>query len=154
MEGANMAEIVAMAQKVATNITQNQTEPLDPKNLDMGKIIADVTKNVQQMVTPEFLEKMGGAVEGDCNDDLCKVKHTKKSRPVADSKIKKIEELNESDDETDEIKPKTKDLHFTLNVSLEDLYLGKQKKISCKKKKNCIRWKKETNSRRKEKNYG
>lgn len=135
MEGANMAEIVAMAQKVATNITQNQTEPLDPKNLDMGKIIADVTKNVQQMVTPEFLEKMGGGVEGDCNDDLCKVKHTKKGRQVADSKIKKIEELNESDDETDEIKSKTKDLHFTLNVSLEDLYLGKQKKLAVRRKK-------------------
>ena len=49
-----------------------------------------------------------------------------------------IEEVGSEDGEEEEdlsFPPRTKDLHFNLNVRLEDLYTGKRKKISVKRKR-------------------
>ena len=62
-----MEEIIKMAQQVATNIAKNQNEPIDPQNMDMGKVISQVTDSVSKMITPEMIEKMSG---GNINMDI------------------------------------------------------------------------------------
>ena len=59
-----MEEIVKMAQQVASNIAQNQTESIDPQNMDMGKVISQVTESVSKMITPEMVEKLSGGAGG------------------------------------------------------------------------------------------
>ena len=129
MEGANMAEIFKMAQKVAANISQNQTQEFNPET-DMAKIMSQVTESVSTMVTPEFLSQMGGNPGNPVNP-------VNKGNPVK-SKINfnesTLEEID-SDSENKSTVLKTKDLHFTLNVTLDDLYNGKQKKIGVRRKK-------------------
>ena len=58
MQGANMEEIVKMAQQVASNIAKNQTEPLDPQNMDMGKVISQVTDSVSKQPLCRVLIKI------------------------------------------------------------------------------------------------
>ena len=50
-----MDEIIKMAQQVASSIAKNQTEPIDPTNMDMGKVISQVTESVSKMITPEMV---------------------------------------------------------------------------------------------------
>ena len=74
-----MEEIVKMAQQVASNIAKNQTEPLDPQNMDMGKVISQVTDSVSKMITPEMIEKMSGSsINSVSGDDMTMGKGSKK----------------------------------------------------------------------------
>ena len=117
MQGANMEEIIKMAQKVATNIAENQTESINPQNMDMSKVISQVTQSVSQMITPDMIEKMSGASINSMNNNTSNLEKTvnpnfkskinfdeesnNKSKKV--SKVNKssssIEELEESDSE-------------------------------------------------------
>jgi DnaJ-class molecular chaperone len=155
MQGANMEEIVKMAQQVASNIAKNQTEPIDPQNMDMGKVISQVTESVSKMITPEMIEKMSGSsinsVSGDnismnknSENIISKIKFDKpvgekseKSKKMMKNNLSSssIEELDESDNECNPLAPRTKDLHFTLNVTLEELYSGKVKKLAVRRKR-------------------
>ena len=141
MQGANIEEIVKMAQQVAKNIAQDQDEPIDPKNMDMGKVISQVTNSVSKMITPEMIERMsGGSINGDnLNSEEPKNFNSKinfDELPLKNKKQAKIKELEEeSDNEYTPLEPRTKDLQFTLNVTLEDLYSGKVKKLAVRRKK-------------------
>lgn len=152
MQGANMEEIFKMAQTVATNIAGNQSETLDPQNIDMSKVISQVTQSVSQMITPEMIEKMSGSSINSINNNIPDFKSkinfdeetTHKSKKKSTEKLEKksgnvssslIEELEESDNECLPIAPRTKDLHFTLNVTLEELYSGKIKKLAVRRKR-------------------
>ena len=163
-----MEEIVKMAQQVASNIAKNQTEPLDPKNMDMGKVISQVTNSVSKMITPEMIEKMSGSsINSISGDDMTMGKDTKKIKskiqfdePIEEKNTKKvkknvssssIEELDESDSECQPLAPRTKDLHFTLNVTLEELYSGKVKKLAVRRKRLITDGKKKTLSEEKKK---
>lgn len=157
-----MDEIVKMAQQVASNIAQNQTEPMDPKNMDMSKVISQVTNSVSKMITPEMIEKMSGqmgvgqteAISKDPNSKKIKSKISFDDDEVSDKKSLKhkknssyssIEELDdESDSEFKPLAPRTKDLHFTLNVTLEELYAGKTKKLAVRRKRLVTDGKKKT----------
>ena len=97
----NMNEIVSMAQKIAQNVTQdNQNQPIDIKNLDMSKILSQVSGEVSKIVTPDFIDQMNNKKSNFENDD----------RQVENSKINlgrtssgnKIQELNDSDSEDNE----------------------------------------------------
>ena len=168
MQGANMEEIVKMAQQVASNIAKNQTEPLDPQNMDMGKVISQVTDSVSKMITPEMIEKMSGSsINSVSGDDMTMVKGSKKIKskiqldvPIDEEDTKKvkknassssIEELDESDTECQPLAPRTKDLHFTLNVTLEELYSGKVKKLAVRRKRLITDGKKKTLTEEKKK---
>jgi len=136
MQGANMNEIVKMAQQVASNIAQNQTEPMDPNNMDMGKILSQVTQSVSTMLTPDMLEKMSGSNPLDSEVKPRSPKKKIKSKIQLDESA--IEELDDNDENTNKyesIAPRTKDLHFSLNVTLEELYHGKVKKLAVRRKK-------------------
>ena len=163
-----MEEIVKMAQQVASNIAKNQTEPLDPQNMDMGKVISQVTDSVSKMITPEMIEKMSGSsINSVSGDDMTMGKGPKKikskiqfNKPIEEEdnkKVKKnassssIEELDESDTEYQPLAPRTKDLHFTLNVTLEELYSGKVKKLAVRRKRLITDGKKKTVTEEKKK---
>ena len=168
MQGANMEEIVKMAQQVASNIAKNQTEPFDPQNMDMGKVISQVTDSVSKMITPEMIEKMSGSsINSVSGDDMTMGKGSKKIKSKIHfdqrideedtKKVKKnassssIEELDESDTECQPLAPRTKDLHFTLNVTLEELYSGKVKKLAVRRKRLITDGKKKTVTEEKKK---
>ena len=163
-----MEEIVKMAQQVASNIAKNQTEPLDPQNMDMGKVISQVTDSVSKMITPEMIEKMSGSsINSVSGDDMTMGKGSKKIKskiqfdePIEEEDTKKvkknassssIEELDESDTECQPLAPRTKDLHFTLNVTLEELYSGKVKKLAVRRKRLITDGKKKTVTEEKKK---
>ena len=167
MQGANMEEIIKMAQQVASNIAKNQTEPLDPQNMDMGKVISQVTDSVSKMITPEMIEKMSGSsINSVSGEDMTMSKGSKKikskiqfDQPIEEDtkKVKKnalsssIEELDESDTECQPLAPRTKDLHFTLNVTLEELHSGKVKKLAVRRKRLITDGKKKTVTEEKKK---
>ena len=168
MQGANMEEIVKMAQQVASNIAKNQTEPLDPQNMDMGKVISQVTDSVSKMITPEMIEKMSSSsINSVSGHDMTMGKGSKKIKSKIHfnqtideedtKKVKKnassssIEELDESDTECQPLAPRTKDLHFTLNVTLEELYSGKVKKLAVRRKRLITDGKKKTITEEKKK---
>jgi DnaJ-class molecular chaperone len=128
MEGANMQEIVKIAQKVASNM--NIQDNIDPNNIDMNQMLSQVTQSVSQMLTPEILESMTNSNKNNTfNNNAVNNKNTKSK-----IKLKQIEEVS-SDEDADMIAPRTKDLHFTLNVTLEDLYCGKTKKLAVRRKR-------------------
>ena len=121
----NMKEIFKMAQQVAKNINipRDANGQSDPSQVDMSKIFSEVSRSVSKMVTPEFVEKFSGSEEPSTKN----IKQKKNSRIVV-----------ESDDElelAEDTLPKTKDLHFTLNVSLKHLYNGKTKNIAVKRQR-------------------
>ena len=143
-----MDEIIKMAQQVATNIAENQKEPIDPQNMDMGKVISQVTQSVSKMITPEMIEKMSGSSINSVGGNIknthfkSKINFEEESYKIKSKKSIKqnkssssIEELEESDTECQAIAPRTKDLHFTLNVTLEELYSGKTKKLAVRRKR-------------------
>ena len=163
-----MEEIVKMAQQVASNIAKNQTEPLDTKNMDMGKVISQVTDSVSKMITPEMIEKMSGSsINSVSGEDMTMSKGSKKikskiqfDQPIEEEDTKKvkknalsssIEELDESDTECQPLAPRTKDLHFTLNVTLEELHSGKVKKLAVRRKRLITDGKKKTVTEEKKK---
>ena len=122
----NMKEIFKMAQEVAKNINipRDSTGNSDPSQVDMGKIFAEVSKSVSKMVTPEFVDKFSG------EKSQPSLKQNKNSRITVDSD----EELEPAENTL----PRTKDLHFTLNVSLKHLYQGKSKNIAVKRNRYVI----------------
>jgi DnaJ-class molecular chaperone len=178
MQGANMDEIVKMAQQVASSIAQNQSEPIDPKNMDMGKVISQVTNSVSKMITPEMIEKMSGQMSGQMggfdtgssmeqmeqlkeqvlntsskkfkskinfhanNEEVPEKKSLKNKKNNSSSSIEELDD--ESDSECKPLAPRTKDLNFTLNVTLEELYAGKTKKLAVRRKRLVTDGKKKT----------
>ena len=113
--------------------------------MDMSQLISQVTSSVSTMVTPDFIEKMGGV---NFNPNVVSEEKSKtldKSKTLEKSKIILNEEENEEENEEKEngveqnqVMEKvlrTKDIHFTLNVTLEELYSGKQKKLAIRRKK-------------------
>ena len=121
----NMKEIFKMAQQVAKNINipRDSNGQTDPSQVDMSKIFSEVSRSVSKMVTPEFVEKFSGGDEQQPRS----IKQKKNSRIVVESD----DELEPAEDTL----PKTKDLHFTLNVSLKHLYHGKTKNIAVKRQR-------------------
>ncbi len=157
MQGApNMNEIMKIAKQVASSIEKPSGDggEFDPNTFDMNKVFQQVSK----MVTPELIGQISGGGSGggkkvsNKGDKMKKIANGTDPLPVADSKISlnndsppekkqekkpkkersRIEELS-SDSECDPISPRTKDMMFTMEVSLEDLYNGKRKKLAIRR---------------------
>jgi DnaJ-class molecular chaperone len=91
--------------------------------MDMESMISHVTKNVMGMMQNDnFMKSMEQTTK----------ELQKQQQPVVE--VEDEEELDEEDD-YDTLNPRTKDLNFNLNVSLKDLYTGKKKKISVRRKR-------------------
>ena len=104
-----MDNLFSLAQQMAENIPEDEREKI--QNMDMNDMIQHVTKNVMTMMNdPDAVEK---------NPLLALANNHK---------------LNDNN-KIEEIVNKSNDLHFSINLKLEDLYKGKKKSISVKRNK-------------------
>jgi hypothetical protein len=146
----DFGQIMKLAQQVASQI-EPPAEFKSGKSLseeEMTSAISKITKSVSEVVKPEMLSGMSSKKQGkqravsapvlkpesskislnDEETDTSKSKKTKKKRIV------EIE--SEDSDDNDPIAPRTKDMSFTLSVSLEELYMGTKKKLALRRQKN------------------
>ena len=153
----DFSQIMKIAQKVASQI-EAPAELKSGKKLseeEMTSAISQITKSVSEVVSPDML------TPGMSPDMLTPGMSSKKqgkqrvvSAPVKpeDSKIcfdipegsenkkekkKRVVEIesDDSEDDSDPIAPCTKDMAFTLSVSLEELYNGAKKKLALRRQK-------------------
>lgn len=123
----NMQEIFKIAQNIASNmdIPKDENGEIDPNKLDINKIFSQVSSSMSSIMTPELISEFE-----ENSKPALKVKKNKKSKIA----------FADSDEEIDLVQektslPKTKDLYFTLNVSLKHLYYGKTKNVAVKRKR-------------------
>lgn len=144
----DFSQIMKIAQKVASQI-EPPAELKSGKKLseeEMTSAISKITKSVTEVVKPEMLtHEMSSKKQGKqravsapvkpedskiCLDVTDEPVHTKKE------KKKRVVEIESDDsDEDDPIAPRTKDMTFTLSVSLEELYNGAKKKLALRRQK-------------------
>ena len=112
--------ILQLAHQMADKMTKDDS--VDLENMDMESMISHVTKNVMGMMQ---------------NDNFMKTMEqttAQMQKPQTTDDDIEVEDMDENEDE-DFLNPRTKDLNFNLNVSLKDLYTGKKKKISVRRKR-------------------
>lgn len=108
LEGLDFGALTTMAKKLADDIPDSEKKNL--QNMDFNQMFSTVFQN---------LMKSGAKI------------------PVSSDPLVN-DRFAEDDDDVDDDSPivqKSKDLHYNLNVKLEDLYRGKQKKISFSRKR-------------------
>ena len=156
----DFSQIMKIAQQVASQI-EPPSELKSGKKLsedEMTSAITKITKSVSKAVNPEMLtgmmstKKQGkqkaistpvnpqeSKISFDDTDvqditdssDLPVVKRDKKDK---NKRLVEIES-GDSEDDDDPIAPRTKDMTFTLSVSLEELYNGAKKKLALRRQK-------------------
>tara|TARA_B100001287_G_scaffold41932_1_gene30979 strand:- start:49 stop:1143 length:1095 start_codon:yes stop_codon:yes gene_type:complete len=141
-------QIMKIAQKVASQI-EPPAELKSGKKLseeEMTSAISKITKSVTDVVKPDMLihgmsnKKQGKqrAVSAPVKPEESKICFDVSDEPVRSKKDKKKRVVEiESDDSGDEdpIAPRTKDMTFTMSVSLEELYKGAKKKLALRRQK-------------------
>ena len=142
----DFGKIMQIAQQVASQI-EAPPELKSGKKLtdaDLTSAISKITKSVTEVVSPEMLSSVSNKKQGKqkmpvapseskISFDVCETPNTS---PVKKEKKKRVVEI-ESDDssEDDPIDLRTKDMTFTLSVSLEELYTGTKKKLALRRQK-------------------
>jgi DnaJ-class molecular chaperone len=130
-----MDNLFSIAKQMAEGIPDSEKEKI--QNMDMNAMIQHVTKNVFSMMNdPDALKNnplLAMASQEMKTPETFKDHTTSKSRKHK-HRVEDIDD-DDDDDESESILPKTKDLHFSINASLEDLYKGKNKKIAVKRKR-------------------
>jgi len=145
----DMAQIMRLAQQVAAQI-EPPSELKSGKNLteaDMTKVISKITKSVTDIVSPDMFaveptskkkgkEKM--PVKPENSKIQLDISDPGPSSPMKEKKKKKvveIENVTDSSEDEDPIAPRTKDMTFTVSVTLDELYVGGKKKIAMRRQK-------------------
>ena len=143
----DFSQIMKIAQKVASQI-EPPDELKSGKKLseeEMTSAISKITKSVTDVVKPDMLtqgttsKKQGKqrALSAPIKPEDSKICF-EVDEPVQTKKEKKkrvIEIESDDSDEDDPIAPRTKDMTFTLSVSLEELYNGAKKKLALRRQK-------------------
>ena len=144
--------------EIAQQIAKNMPPPGEGENIDLPNMVKYVTQSVSQMMGTGDVD-FSGIVKSfeqlqsntpdrrEASKDTAepytvyrKASEVNRSREElvdpkdVDRGDKHFEELND-DSDADEFRPRTKDLHFTLNVDLEDFYKGKTKKLAIHRKR-------------------
>ncbi len=141
-------QIMKIAQKVASQI-EPPAELKSGKKLseeEMTSAISKITKSVTEAVKPDMLTREGSskkqgkqrAVSAPVKPVDSKICFDVTDEPVQTKKEKKkrvVEIESDDSDEDDPIAPHTKDMAFTLSVSLEELYNGAKKKLALRRQK-------------------
>ena len=160
----DLSKIFQIAKQVASQI-EPPDEIKQGKQLseaDMANVISKITSSVSKVMTPDMITsvasstgsgkeskmtkkqgKMKAPVESKITFDECKpveedkeeVRVEKKEKKEKKKRIVEIESESESDSEDDLISQRTKDMTFTLAVTLEDLYSGTKKKLGIRRQK-------------------
>jgi len=146
----DFSQIVKIAQQVASQI-----EP--PDELKSGKKLTDeemtsaiskITKSVVEVANPVDMltsgmssKKKGKQPAGSApikpeDSKICLEEISDVPVQTKKEKKKRVVEIESDDsDEEDPIAPRTKDMTFTLSVSLEELYNGAKKKLALRRQK-------------------
>ncbi len=144
----DFSQIMKIAQKVAGQI-EPPAELKSGKKLsdeDMTSVISKITKSVTEVVNPDMLTReMSSKKQGKQRPASAPIKPEDSKicfdvtdEPVQTKKEKKkrvVEIESDDSDEDDPIAPRTKDMTFTLSVSLEELYNGAKKKLALRRQK-------------------
>lgn len=119
--------IYDMARHLASNMSDEDKQKI--QSMDMEAMINQVTQGMVGMMNPQATQRPVPNRPGHPNQPL--------RDPATKRNPGKIEQISDDADEAefDEIRPRTKDLHFSLNVELKDLYNGKKKKLQIKRTK-------------------
>ena len=143
----DMAQIMRLAQQVASQI-EPPDELKNGKTLseaDMTKVISKITKSVTDIVNPDMFafepmskkkgkEKM--PIKAENSKIQLDISDPGPSSPVKEKKKKKVVEIvTDSSEDEDPIAPRTKDMTFTVSVTLDELYSGGKKKIAMRRQK-------------------
>lgn len=142
----DMAQIMRLAQQVASQI-EPPSELKSGKNLseeDMTKVIGKITKSVTDIVKPEMftgehVSKKQGKQKAPIKPENSKIQldvsDPGPSSPRKEKKKKVVEIETDSSEDEDPIAPRTKDMTFTVSVTLDELYSGGKKKIGMRRQK-------------------
>lgn len=142
----DMAQIMRLAQQVASQI-EPPSELKSGKNLseeDMTKVIGKITKSVTDIVKPEMftgeqISKKQGKQKMPVKSENSKIQFDvsdpSPSSPRKEKKKKVVEIETDSSEDEDPIAPRTKDMTFTVSVTLDELYSGGKKKIGMRRQK-------------------
>ena len=143
----DFSQIMKIAQQVASKI-EPPSELKSGKKLsekEMTNAISKITKSVTDVVNPEMLTgAMSSKKQGKMKmpPTPIPVEESKISldvlqkSPIKKEKMKRIVEIeSEESDDNDPIAPRTKDMTFTLSVSLEELYARVKKKLALRRQK-------------------
>lgn len=142
----DMAQIMRLAQQVASQI-EPPSELKSGKNLseeDMTKVIGKITKSVTDIVKPEMftgeqVSKKQGKQKMPVKSENSKIQFDvsdpSPSSPRKEKKKKVVEIETDSSEDEDPIAPRTKDMTFTVSVTLDELYSGGKKKIGMRRQK-------------------
>lgn len=158
----DFGQIFKMAQQVASQIEPPESIKSGGKlsDEDMTKVIGQITSSVSKVITPQMVGNIGNVMSKpvDVTDEAMSSKKKSKQKipPVApeDSKIsfeevckevdspkkskkKRIVEIESDYEESEDdlIEKRTKDMTFTLSVTLKDLYMGTKKKLGIRRTK-------------------
>lgn len=135
--------LMEMAQKIAQSMPTTNSEG---EQLDIKDMVSHVTKSVSQMmgtgdmdltnITQTLVSTFEGMQQQTSGASQSSVP-SKVKLPLVDPKQTKESYFEELDDDSDadEFQPRTKDLHFNLNVDLADFYRGKVKKLAIRRKR-------------------
>jgi DnaJ-class molecular chaperone len=126
MEGKLPPNIFEIAQKIA----QGMPPPGSGGELDLPNMVKYVSQSVTQMMSQGEFEGIAKKFVTETPREPYTLREPSEKEPSN----KYFEEIDDSED-ADEFCPRTKDLHFKLNVDLEDFYRGKTKKLAITRKR-------------------
>lgn len=123
-----MEDIFSFAKQMADSMPEQDKQKLQKmENVDqvMSNLFGQVMQSMQN-------GNFNIPISGDPVVNEKQQQHSKKQKQKSNIRFEEADD--EEDDDDDCILQKTRDIHYNLNVKLEDLYNGKQKKISFKRK--------------------
>ena len=147
MDPNGVPNIFQMAQQIAQNMPTSDTSG---KDIDMPEMVKYVTESVTKMMGSNDVDLSG--VTNTLVQTFENMQQDGSLPPIPNSKVNLdpiepkslkspkdqeqdyFEELDD-DSDADEFQPRTKDLHFNMNVNLEDFYKGKTKKLAIRRKR-------------------
>lgn len=144
----DMAQIMRLAQQVASQI-EPPSELKSGKNLseeEMSNVIGKITKSVTDIVKPEMFigdqsVKKNGKQKMPIKSENSKIRldisdpGPSSPRKEKKKKVVEIENVTESSEDEDPIALRTKDMTFTVSVTLDEVYAGGKKKIAMRRQK-------------------
>ena len=136
---ANQVPDFNQLMKIAKQVASNMEPPPGIKKgkqiteKDMSGIFGHVAQNVAKVMTPELMSSIQ-ETEASTSSDVPPLESKISLKPEKKEKKKRVVEI-ESDDGSDEdpINLRTKDMHFTLSVTLEEIYNGAKKKLAIRR---------------------
>ena len=128
-----------MANQIASGMTEEDKDEMD--SMDMEKMISHVTKNVFKMMgnlnnndSQDFQDDSSNQDQGVCNEENEEIINSVNTVNTINTINSTVKGSNINNNTNKLSINKTNDIIFDLEVTLEELYNGKKKKINVKRK--------------------